>query len=455
MLRGLVALLALLAAASVALAEKRVALVIGNADYDNAAPLKNPVNDATDIARVLERLDFDVVLGTDLDHNGLRRTVKTFADKLVGVDVAVFFYAGHAVQVGGQNYLAPIDTSLEKEADLDFETISLELVRRQMEREAKTMIIFLDACRDNPLTRSLAARSRSAGDSKGLARLDASGEGTFIAYATQPDNVALDGEGRNSPFTTALLANIERPGVEISALMTDVRRSVYDTTGGRQLPWTNSSLLGQFFFKDALPSVPDPGQLERDIKLERLELEAQLWESIRNSTDADAIRNALKVLGDGPYAELARTRLASLQTPAGTEPAAQPKSADPVSAGTRPEPESDPVVEKDVEQAAAPEVPPVQQKETVEDKQVQVALAEPAEAGGAPETPELADTEPDRQLVRSIQQELDRVGCDPGGADGLWGRRSRAALGQFSRHGEIDLATLEPTAALLDALKAR
>ncbi len=411
MLRGLVAVLILVIATCGAQAEKRVALVIGNAGYNNAAPLKNPVNDATDLSKALERLDFKVVTGIDVDHEAMRRKVKEFTDIMVDADVAVFFYAGHAVQVGGENYLAPVDTDLQKESDLDFETVSLNLVRRQMEREAKTLIIFLDACRDNPLTRRLVRRSRSTGDSKGLARFDTSGEGTFIAFATQPDNVALDGEGRNSPFTTALLDNIERPGVEISALMTDVRRSVYETTSGQQLPWTNSSLLGQFYFK--APQAGKTGSGDQDARLAKLEADARAWLEIRDSNDPARIREVLGQLVDGPYAELARARLDLL------EGASQQKSD------------------------ASP-----QQEDS---QSVKLALAEPPKVREEPAEP----VEPSRELVRSIQQELQRVGCNPGSADGLWGRQSRSALGEFSRHGDVELATLEPSQPLLDSLKER
>ena len=213
-----------------AFAEKRVALVIGNSSYAEAQPLKNPLNDATDIAGALKRLGFDVVLGLDLDYSGMRRTIGKFSGKLNDADVALFYYAGHALQVNGVNYLAPVDTALEQESDLDFETVSLELIQRQMTKNAKTLLVFLDACRDNPLTRRFVRITRSASTGNGLARPASSPEGEFIAFSTQPGNVALDGDGRNSPFTTALLNNIEKPGIEISSLMTSVRREVYDAT---------------------------------------------------------------------------------------------------------------------------------------------------------------------------------------------------------------------------------
>jgi uncharacterized caspase-like protein len=235
--------------AGVANASKRVALVIGNSAYENAIPLKNPRNDAEDLAVKLKSLGFEVVSGFDLDSRGMRDKVREFGQQLRGAEVAMFFYAGHALQVNGRNYLAPVNTDIRNESDLDFETIPMDFVQRQMERETKTILLFLDACRDNPLARSLRASSRSTGSVRGLARETNSSEGTFIAFATQPNNVALDGSGRNSPFTTALLENIDRPGVEISTLMTDVRRQVFELTKEQQIPWINSSLLGRFYFK--------------------------------------------------------------------------------------------------------------------------------------------------------------------------------------------------------------
>lgn len=403
--------LLLLVSATDTLAEKRVALVIGNAEYANAAPLKNPVNDASDIADKLGSVGFEVIKAIDLDQTAMRRSVKQFADALAESDVALFYYAGHAVQVDGKNYLAPIDTDLQKLSDLDFETISLEFVQRQMEREARTSLIFLDACRNNPLTRQLLRRSRSVNAGQGLARLEPSGEGTFIAYATQPDNVALDGTGRNSPFAKALLQNIERPGVEISSLMTDVRRSVYEETNGEQLPWTNSSLLGHFFFRpqaaiadtapDAASGRKKPGDEQRLLEsLRQLEVHAGVWEAIKDSTDVEEILRVLKTLEGSPYASLARARLDLLADKPG----------------------------KEEQQVAS--LPP----ET-----------DPGLGASAPE-----ETEPDRDLVRSIQKQLQRIGCDPGSADGIWGRKSRSALEAFSREAKIDLASLEPSRDLLD-----
>ncbi|MEZ5870649.1 MAG: caspase family protein [Nitratireductor sp.] len=405
MARLLAVMFWLIAMAFPALAEKRVALVIGNSNYLKAAELKNPVNDATDIAAKLKTLGFDVVSGTDLDHRQLLETVKQFSASIEGADVALFFYAGHAVQVDGVNYIAPTDTDISRESDLDFETISLELIRRQMERSATTSIVLLDACRDNPLTRRLAQRTRSTSSSKGLARLEPAAEGTFIAFATQPDNVALDGNGRNSPFTSALLKNIDREGLEISAMMTDVRREVYQETDQQQLPWTNSSLLGFFYFnpkkeKSADSTAADDARTEA---LQQLQQEAADWDAAEKSESPDAVREFISKYPDGIYTRLAKFTLDRLTAEPDTKEAGQ--------------------------QVASLETPTRQ--------------AEDKETGEALQVAE-KDTEAEKQLVRSIQGELNRIGCDAGKADGIWGRKSEQAVSRFAKHGGVDLASLDP-----------
>ena len=403
-----------------ALAERRVALVIGNAAYQTAAPLKNPANDAADISAALQRLGFEVVAGNDLDAQSMRRTVKRFADVLPGADVALFFYAGHAVQVNGKNYLAPVDADLQKESDLDFETVSLDLVRRQMEREATTQLVFLDACRDNPLTRRFISAARSTRAGAGLARLETAAEGTFIAFATQPDNVALEGAERNSPFIAALLRNIDRPGVEISALMTDVRRDVYEATDRQQLPWTNSSLLGSFYFNPPEPALAQPGpDTDRSSTLERLEREAQAYEAIRQSTDLAVLAAFLQEHPSGIYAPLVRQTIVRLVN--GDDAAGKPE---PLASRGAPAAIDGPAADS-------------------------AAAADAVRAEPAP-----AETGPRRSAVRSIQQELARAGCNPGPADGLWGRNSRRALDAFADHAGLDLPSLEPDAGLLDRLQA-
>ncbi len=217
---------------------RRVALVIGNGKYRYAAELPNPSNDAADIAKALGKLGFDVVEGRDLDKRAMEDKIREFGRKLERADLALLFYAGHGLQVGGRNYLVPVDAKLERAGDLSLDTIEVGQILAQMEAEKRVNLVFLDACRDNPLARSfsrtLGARSTAVGS--GLAAIQ-SAVGTMIAYATQPDNVALDGDGRNSPFTAALLKHIATPALEISALMKRVRADVIAATRERQVGW--------------------------------------------------------------------------------------------------------------------------------------------------------------------------------------------------------------------------
>lgn len=296
-----------------AAAEKRVALVVGNSAYVNANPLPNPVHDAGEMAKALTEAGFEVIVGQDLDKSGFDGKIRDFARALDGADVALFFYAGHGLQVGGRNFLVPIDASMQKERDLDFEGISVDFVLKQMEidRENKTNVVFLDACRDNPLARNLARSmgTRSVSIGKGLAQVE-TGVGTFIAYSTQPGNVALDGDGANSPFTTALAKGVRVPGRNLTAVMVDVRRDVLAVTQGKQVPWDHSSLTGDFFFQlaaapGAIPGggAPAPASADLQERLRKLEDElrkksdpeqtakvvelAQLKEQVRSAVDAN------------------------------------------------------------------------------------------------------------------------------------------------------------------------
>lgn len=228
--------------------ERRVALVIGNGAYRSAPELFNPVNDATDMAAALRGLGFDVVEGTNLDRYGMDDAVRAFGRKVDRTDLALFFYAGHGLQVAGRNYLVPIDAKLERAGDVNFDTIDVSFVLTLMEAEKRVNLVFLDACRDNPLARTLARSlgTRSASVGHGLASVH-SALGTMIAYATEPDNVALDGEGRNSPFTSALLRHIGDKGVDIGTVMRRVRAEVVAATHEKQVPWDHSSLVGEVY----------------------------------------------------------------------------------------------------------------------------------------------------------------------------------------------------------------
>lgn len=231
--------------------ERRVALIIGNSDYQQVTPLDNPGNDATDLHVALEGLGFEVLLGLDLTSAEMSELANKFVAGLDTADVALFYYAGHGFQVGGQNYLVPVDAEIQTPQDVQDQTIRLTDILSKMEQAPGIKFVFLDACRNDPFEGAVAAVS------EGLARVG-NARDFMISFATQPDNVAYDGSGRNSFFTSALLSHIYTPGLDISDLMINVRKDVLAATGGRQIPWENSSLTRQFRFDPR----PDAGSAE-------------------------------------------------------------------------------------------------------------------------------------------------------------------------------------------------
>ena len=213
--------------------------------------LPNPPNDAREMAGALRDLGFKVIEGYNLDGTGMRGKIEEFGAALPGAGVTLFYYAGHGMQVAGKNYLVPVDAKLERPSSLGVEAIEVGTVISDMESEKRVNLVFLDACRDNPLARSLArslGASRSASVGQGLAQLNA-GIGTLITFATSPGTVALDGTGTNSPFTAAMLKHIRTPGLEIRSMLTRVRADVIKATNEQQVPWDHSSLTGDFYFK--------------------------------------------------------------------------------------------------------------------------------------------------------------------------------------------------------------
>ena len=381
-------------------AEKRIALVIGNAAYQNTARLNNPTNDASDVGAALQRLGFDVVEGRDLDKRAMERLIRQFGIKLAGADVALFFYAGHGLQVGGLNYLVPTDARLAGEGDVDFESLPLNLVLKQMEREAKTSVVLLDACRDNPLARNLARTmgTRSSYIGQGLAEVR-TGVGTLIAFSTQPGYVALDGAGRNSPYAEALLKHVEMPGRDVSGVLVEVRNDVLKATAGKQVPWEHTSLTGQVYLKAA----PAPASATESAKVPAAKskdtgLEIALWNSVRDSKSIAMLEAYLEQYPDGTFAGLARVMVGQLK-------GASAKAPEPARV------------------AALPEV-----KAAVPDTQA---------------------------LPRALQAELKRVGCDPGQVDGQWGGKAKEALADFGRYAKVSIPSQEPTAAALEAVMSR
>lgn len=237
-------------------AENRIALVIGNAEYKDA-PLTNPVNDATDISLALKQLNFSVDTYTNVNRKAMREAIRNFGVKLRKADVGLFYFAGHGIQIKGRNYLVPLSADVHSADEVQDESIDASSVLRKMESAGNAVnIVVLDACRNNPFARSF--RSMESG----LARMEGP-VGSFIAYATAPGSVAADGSGRNGLYTEYLLKALRQPGLSIEQTFKLVRNGVTTATGGQQIPWESSSLMGDFVFlpnnsSAAVPARPAP-----------------------------------------------------------------------------------------------------------------------------------------------------------------------------------------------------
>ncbi len=302
---------------------KRVALVVGVARYQNAQVLVNPANDAKLIGPALAKLGFDVRVVIDPDYETFKAALRDFGHRLDGAGVALFYYAGHGLQVSGRNYLLPVNTALARETDLRYEAFDVQAVLDEMDSPGRINLVFLDACRDNPFARSLAgsAGGRSYSVGRGLAPIETQTGGTLIAFATAPGDSAQDGD-KNSPFTTALVHHIATPGLDVRQMLTRVRVEVQSATSGRQRPWVNESLDTDFFF--APRSVPAPAPAPAESAPTTLASpEIVFWQSIINSRDPADFAAYLTQFPQGNFVALARVRLATLSQPPSSPPAAE------------------------------------------------------------------------------------------------------------------------------------
>jgi uncharacterized caspase-like protein len=277
---------------------QRIALVIGNAAYKDA-PLTNPVNDARAIVLALKESGFSVIARENIDQRGMLAVLREFGDRLRGGGTGLFYYAGHGMQIKGRNYLIPVGANIDREDEVAYSAVDAQAVLDKMEAAGNVAnIMILDACRNNPFTRSM--RSGQAG----LAQMDAP-VGTLLAYATSPGAVASDGNGTNGLYTQHLLTAIRQPGNKVEDVFKQVRANVRRDSQGKQVPWESTSLEGDFYFRGAPVAAPqvDPAQ----------EAEAALWNAVKDSTQAIELRVYLNRYPVGKFAGVASTRLEQLQ----------------------------------------------------------------------------------------------------------------------------------------------
>lgn len=236
----------------------RMALVIGNGAYAHVKALPNPANDARAVAKSLRDIGFTVSEGVDLDRAAMQKMTRDFLREAARAQVAVVYYAGHGVQVDGRNYLIPVDVALKPGANMTDAMIDMDTIMAGLDDQVRTNILIFDACRNNPMAQQVASAGTNRGieGASGLAAPTSLGSGatlgagTLIAFATAPGQVALDGEGANSPFSAALSRHIGTPGLEVQQMLTRVRAEVVSSTKNKQVPWSNSSLLGEVYLAE-------------------------------------------------------------------------------------------------------------------------------------------------------------------------------------------------------------
>lgn len=275
--------------------ERRVALVIGNSIYRAAPTLSNPGNDAQDVAAALRAVGFEVIEGRNLDRRGMGEALGRFARAADGADAALFFYAGHGLQFRGENFLLPVDSAPGDEFAIPYETTRVADIIEALQNAKGVRLLILDACRNNPLADRIASsgRSRDSSIGRGLARI-AQNKGMVVAYATQANDVAADGTGRNSPFSAALVEQLAEPGLEVGQLFRRVAQAVNQRTGGRQTPELSLSLLGDFYFN-------------------RSETDQQAWAKLRETADSGALRDFLTRFPKSYLADAARARIDAVE----------------------------------------------------------------------------------------------------------------------------------------------
>jgi len=279
------------AARPTTISERRLALLIGNSSYTHGGNLRNPVNDVRDMKAALEELGFRVMKHENCTQRAMKEAIDGFGEELRGHDVGLFFYAGHGVQVGGDNFLIPVDAKLQSEKVVEYDCVRADRAIAVMEGAgSKTNIVILDACRDNPFERSW----RRGGFGRGLAFMNAP-SGALIAYATAPGRTALDGAGRNGVYTDALLDHIRTAGITIEQMFKQVRVTVENRTNKTQTPWESTSLRGDFYFLPggAIAARADASALSTSsdpLAEERARLEKEREKVARLKTQQERIR---------------------------------------------------------------------------------------------------------------------------------------------------------------------
>jgi hypothetical protein len=464
-----------------AFAEKRVALVIGNSAYKNVARLANPANDAATLAEMFKKARFDVVESRiDLSAAEMRRALRDFADKARDADIAVVYYAGHGIEVDGTNYLIPVDAQLERDTDVYDETFALDRILVAIEPAKQLRLIILDACRDNPFTKTMKRTIGSRSVGRGLAKVEPASPNTMIAFATKAGFTASDGDSKNSPYAAALAKHLTTPGLDLRRALGFVRDDVMSVTSQKQEPFTYGSLGGNDLPLVAAVAVavpvagpgpgPAPAPVLDKISEQRRDYEFSLQVGTREAWDyfigsyptgfysdlAKAQRNKLAAeevrLAATEKAKVALEEQARLVTE-GARATVQAKAAADVKAA-----ELDRVAAENKKKLEEAKVAAESAKVTAnrspvdkpDDKPVgPIATLVPSDKPSQPNVVAVAD------IPRQLQAELRRVGCNAGAVDGNWNAAAQRSLELFNRNAGMKLDVKVASLDALDAVRGK
>jgi uncharacterized caspase-like protein len=457
-----------------ALADKRVALVLGNSAYQNVPPLTNPVNDAALIADTFKKAGFDLVeLKQNLSAQETRRVLRDFADKSNDADIAVIYYAGHGIEVDGSNYLIPVDAKLERDNDVYDEAFSLDRILVTVEPAKRLRLVILDACRDNPFAQKMKKTLATRAIGRGLAKVEPASPNTLIAYSAKAGSTAQDGASNNSPFTTALANHLTTPGLDIRRAFGFVRDDVLKTTNNRQEPYVYGSLGGDDVPLVANRSVAPPPAAAPDAQADiRRDYELALQVGNKGAFEAFLAQHS-----DGFYASLAKLQLDKITADqahaAAVEKSRQAEQERDRLAAAGAQKEAQVKAEADAKAAEQARIETEKAKQVAqqqaadaEHKRVEAAAVPanppapaPVPASPAPEknvtVASLNPAPSQTDITKSVQSELRRVGCYSGNADGDWDSSSQRSLSQFNRSAGTKLDVKTVNADTLDAVKQK
>ena len=476
-----------------ALADKRVALVIGNSAYTRVGKLPNTSNDAAAVANLLKASGFDVVdARRDLNANDMRRAIREFTGKVRDADIGVVFYAGHGMEVDGVNYLLPVDAALEQDIDIEDEAIPLDRIIRTLDQVKRLRLVILDACRDNPFSKTMKRTVASRSVGRGLAKIEPASSDTLIAFAAKAGSTASDGDSSNSPFTTALIKNVAVPGLDVRLAFGKIRDDVLASTNGKQEPFVYGSLGGTTVSLVpppvpvkpvvvapaaapvvATPAINPANDIRRDYELAAQIGTKEAWgffianyptgfyANLAQAARAKIVAEEAKLAAAAKAAETRAAEAKSAEAKAAAE--AKATAATRAAAATEAKAVADAKVAeakaaaeaKSAAAQAAADAKAAEPKNSAEAAAAKIVVASAPAAtpdiprSASPAGPDIGET------TKRMQAELRRIGCYLGALNGSWDSASQHALEQFNKRAGLRLDVKLVSLDTVDVLKGK